>query len=272
MPLQYRGRASDSAVTLVAKSAADAAAQADVVSANWLATQIGSAQATLVSATPSPNYVDTLNAGLAQKTYVDAQDQLYLPVGALGQPSSATVTGVAGLDSGGNLVNTQIPAGLRTNRIATAVTGTATITSPQTVLASQTSSSNVNVRGVKLGTATVLDPGYPWLPLVFAQVAGNSAAVGSPASRQVGNGSYGLLAVCPPAGVSDQLYGLGTATASVATDVYSVLPFATLNQNPAIISPGQNVELDLWGSCWPGGVSYTFFPPTSYFVLVLPAL
>lgn len=258
--LSYVGRTPDSDATLVPKSYVDAQTAAQAVTTGWVTDTTTTAIAQSGLATPAyvTNVLGT-GSGLAQKTYTDAQDRLYAPVGSLGQPS-----GVASLDSGGNLTAAQIPSGTRTDRVARCVTGTILTSTYQTV-------TSTTLRSLKLATVQIPSPGYSWVPLIFAWVPGNSGGAGTPGSRQAGNGNFGLLTVMPPA-PSTQIYAMGAATASIATDYYPVLPYATQNQTPTTVGPISGaLQLDLWGCCWSGGLSYTFGPPLSFFVMVYPA-
>lgn len=258
--LQYVGRNPDSDSIISPKSYADSANTAVAVTTTVVNTKIASAAATLTS----QSYVDTEDAMLAQKTVVIAADTAYIAATQLGVAS-----GVASLDSSGNLTSAQVPSGVVTERGSSSIVGTVigTFTTPQTVTTN-------GVREFKLATASISDPGFPWYPLPFAWVSGNSAAGPAAASRQVGNANYGQLTVMPPIGAGNTIYGLGICTASPYYDFYSVIPYggagATPTTNPAITGP---LTLDLYGCCYGSGGHYTFSPTNlTYFVLCVPAL
>lgn len=130
-----------------------------------------------------------------------------------------------------------------------------------------------NAASQKLAAIYVPDPGYPWRPIPFAWVRGDSSGATKPANRQIGTGSYGLLTVSPPSTVSSQVYGAGICTGSYFTDIYPVFPFAAPGQTPASVPPITGaMELDLYGSCW-SGASYTYYSGNLvYFVLLAPAV
>lgn len=124
----------------------------------------------------------------------------------------------------------------------------------------------------KLAHIVVPDPGYPWRPLPFALVLGDSSGSTHPVTRPVGTGSYGLLTVQPP-GSSPQVYGLGICTGSFYPNFYPVLPHGAAGQTPTSVPPiVGGLELDLCGSLW-SGTSYTFYPSDMQFsLLVAPAV
>lgn len=130
-----------------------------------------------------------------------------------------------------------------------------------------------NVREFQLASLVIPDPGYPWRPLAFAWVQGNSSAGTDPGNRQVGNGNYGLLSIMPPAGISNVIYSLGVCTGSRATDTYVVMPSATTNTTP-LTQPAitGGLELDLFG-CLFSGSTYTYLGANlTMFVMVVPSL
>lgn len=107
--LTYVGRNPDSDAVVVPKSAADAAQAAAAVTTDSVATQIAGVAATLTTR----SYVDAQDVGRAHITDVDAADALYVPASYLN-----AANGVAGLDSSGNLLSAQLPAGVKTDRVA----------------------------------------------------------------------------------------------------------------------------------------------------------
>ena len=278
--LPYVGRAPDSDATIVPKSYADATNTSLAVNSSYVNAQIASVVSTLTN----QSYVDSEDALRAHKSAVTTADNSYVAATALN-----AANGVAGLDVNGNLISSQFPtSGVVTDRVTqcysvaspsggqglfggvlssvTGAVGTILLSGSHTVGTS-------SIREYKLASIPIPDPGFPWRPLPFAWVQGSSASGGVPASRQVGNGNYGLLAVMPPAGVSDQVYGAGICTGSSVTDTYPVLPYAAANQSPTTVPAiSGSLELDLFGSCW-SGTSYTFYAANLvYLVMVVPAL
>lgn len=270
--------ASDSTVT--SKTYVDATNTAVAVTTAIVNTKIATAAATLTIA----SYVDTADAALAQKSAVTAADAAYVAATLAG-----AANGVATLDGSGNLAAAQVPAGVKTDRVmdcysvgttapnqgvlggvintnAKAI-GSVLITASHTV-------TSVTLREFKLASIVIPDPGYPWRPLPFAWVAGNSLGGTTPADRQHGNSSFGLLSVMPPSGVSDTVYGVGLCTASIRTDYYPVLPYAAAGSTPTSVPAiTGSLELDLYGCCNSTSSTYTFLPDNlTFFVFVAPGL
>lgn len=281
--LQYVGRAPDSDATITPKSYADAAAAAVVVTSGYVSSVIANDTAPL----SMQSYVDAQNALLAQQSAVTTADGAFVPTTKL-----SVANGVAGLDSGANLIGTQVPSGVLTDRVfkcystafpsasvgilggttssTTGAIGTAFLTAATTV-------STTVARELKLASIAIPDPGYPWRPWPFGWVMGNSAGGGAAPGRGLGNGNYGLLTVMPPVTVSNQIYGIGICTGSPFSDHYPIVPYAAAGQStiqtplnvPPIVG---GLELDLYGCCW-SGTSYTYLPTNlTFWVLVLPAL
>lgn len=258
--LQYVGRNPDSDSIISPKSYTDAANTASAVTTAIVNTKIAAAAATLTSAF----YVDTQDAALAHQADVTSADTAFIATTQLGVAS-----GIASLDSSGNLTTAQVPGGVVTDRVALSYAGAVigTFTADHTV-------TTIGTREFKLATVSIPDPGFPWYPLPFAWVAGDASAGSPPASRQVGNGNYGLLTVQPPVGSGNTIYGVGICTASFYTDFYSVIPYApagtTPSGQPAIAGA---LTLDLYGCCYSTAGHYTFKPTNlTYFVLCVPAL
>lgn len=256
--LSYRGRNPDSDGTIVPKSYADSSQAVLAVTTTVVNNLINTTAANLVL----PSYVDQQDALYAKKTAVTTADANYLPTTALGAAS-----GVGQLDSGGNVPVGQLPAGLLTDRVFKCYPG-------QLLLSSgvQHQVTTTGLREFQLGACVIPDPGYPWRPWPFAWVQGNAGGT-SPGTRQQGNGNYGLLTVMPPSGVSDQVYGVGICTASLAPDLYALTPHAGLNQThvsvPAVTG---GLELDLFGCCFSGNNFVFGGTNLSFFVLVIPSL
>lgn len=280
--LTYVGRAPDTDSTLVPKSYADAQ-QASLAVTTTVVNQL---IATAAQNLTTKSYADAEDALLAHKTDVTAADNSYLAATALGVAS-----GVASLDSSGNLTAAQLPAsGLFTDRVATAYsvaqpstglpvlggtlsTVTGAVGSVLLGVGASHTVTTTTVREFQMASLVIPDPGYPWRPLPFAWVQGNSSGGTNPGTRLSGNGDYGLITCCPPSGVSNTVYGVGVCTASFVTDTYLLTPYAGANQTPLSAPPiTGGLELDLFGSCW-SGTSYTFYGTNLvYFCLVVPSL
>lgn len=278
--LKYVGRNPDSDSTVVPKSYADSQNANLSVTTTIVNNIIASAAVNLTD----QNYVDAQDSLRAHKTDVTAADANYVALSQLG-----VAGGVASLDSSGNLLSGQVPSGIRTDRVATCYSVTHSGTLPLlggtpsgttgavgTIMLAPGATHTVattSVREYQLASLVIPDPGYPWRPLPFAWVQGNSGQAANPGTRQIGTGNYGLLTCCPPSGVSDTVYGLGLCTASFVTDTYALGPYALANQTHASV-PAINggLELDLYGCLW-SGTTYTFVGTNlNFFVIVVPSL
>ena len=260
--LQYVGQYPVSSATVVPKTYADARNATEMVTPSFVASAVSTVAATLTTKA----YVDAQHALRATQSSVTTANTNYVPLTHLGAAS-----GVATLDSNGDLVSTQVPLSLLTDRTVQcyAASGAGLILSSgawHTV-------TTTTVREYTLATIAIPDPGFPWRPFPFAWVQGNGSGGGTPTSRQSGTGSYGLLTVMPPEGVSDTIYGMGICTGSFYTDTYLVTPSAIQGQVPTdapAITGG--LTLNLSGCCFSGS-SYTYFGQNlTYFCLVVPSL
>jgi hypothetical protein len=248
---------------MVPKSFADSSIAAQEPTTAYVSSLINAAIA--ANSLQSQAYVNNSNAQLAQKTTVDTADTAYVPVAKLN-----AANGVAGLDSSGNLLSAQIPSGIQTDNVMRTYdvygpAGTLTLSGSQTVTTS-------NVREYQIGSIVVPDPGYPWLPIPFAMVQGGAITLSAPSNRYSGTGTYGLLSVLPPVGVSNQVYGVGLCTDSYYLNFYPVFGYGATNQTPTTVPPVTGgLELDLCACCWTGS-GYTFTSTAlQYWILVVPA-
>lgn len=259
MALRYVGKSPTSDAIIVPKGFADTTSTTLRVDENFVNAEI--ADQILVNDLRAPSYVTTQDNLRAHLSAVSAADANYLATTTLN-----AVNGVAGLDSSGNLFSAQVPSGVVTDRVFTTVTGTNILGSG----AVQTVSTD-NYRETAIATATVTDPGYPWYPLPFALVQGGSITGSTPASRTLGNGNYGLLAVVPPAGVSDTVYGAVVCNPIPHYNFYFLLPYAGSGRNPTALTG--SLQLDLYASCYNGTGGYSFKGENmAYWVLVVPAI
>lgn len=293
--LTYVGRTPDSDGIIVPKSYADTQNAALAVTTAYVNAQIASAVAGTNPAGGMPtsalvlqNYVDASFATVAKIAAYQAADATYIAASQLGAAS-----GVASLNSSGNLTATQVPSsGLVTDRItqcysvanpgtltnilggtASSVTGaigTMLFTSPVTVTGTTVGGSGTT----KLASIVIPDPGWPWRPMPYAWVQGSSSnGTNDPGLRMQGTGNYGMLTVIPLSSVSTTTYGRGVCSGSYYTNTHRLLPYAGANQTPSSV-PAINggLELDLWGSCW-SGTTFTFQPTNFvFFILVVPAI
>lgn len=107
--IPYVGRTPDSDGVVVPKTFADTTQAAAAVTTGAVSTLITSTQALLTTRT----YADAQDLLVAHKTDVTTADLAYLDATRLNAAS-----GIAGLDSSGNLLSAQVPSGVLTDRVA----------------------------------------------------------------------------------------------------------------------------------------------------------
>lgn len=125
----------------------------------------------------------------------------------------------------------------------------------------------------QMAEITIPDPGYPWRPIPYGLVSGDSSGTTKPSLRTTGTSCYGLVTVAPDPAISTQVYGIGICTGSWFTDSYPITPYAAAGQTPTSVPPiNGGMQLYLYGSVW-SGTTYTFYANSlSYGILVVPAL
>lgn len=248
--LQYKGRYPDSDSSLVHKTYADAANQSLIVDANWVNVTVATAVTT--NSLQTPTYVNNQDALRAHKSVVDAADNNYLPLAALGMSG-----GIATMD-GLHLNASQVPDGVMVNRVAKIYDldnyGVAYLTPGTTHTVTTTTT-----REYKIASITVPDPGYPWIPLAFGMIGGwyNSTP---DADRTIGTDNMAQVAVMPPSGVSDTIYAAGALNAvPQRLNWYPILPHGGLNWTPTSVGHIDGpLTLDLYGCCYGvGGFVFT---------------
>ncbi len=213
-------------------------------------------------------YVDAQDALRAQKTDVDAADLNYFATTTLNAAS-----GVAGLDSEGNVISGQIPAGLVTDRVAKAYSATAPDTEVFLTTGETQQVNNSSIRNFKIASLVIPDPGYPWVPLPFAMVMGKTVGT-SPGDRWTEGDASGKLLVMQPEGDGDAIYGYGLCTGVYNQNrMYAVVPYAAQDFDAGAEDPLEGgITLDLYGSCYEGS-GYVFTGTGLFYqVLVLPAI
>lgn len=276
--LQYVGRAPDTDSSLVPKSYADTLNSSIQVTTGFTSTQISSAAANLTTQT----YVDSQNALWAKQAAVTTADNTFLPATSLN-----AALGAAGLTSAGNIITAQLPSsGIITDRVTqcysigalsgqagllggtlgtvTHATGTILINGSHTV-------TTPTAREFQMCSLSLPDPGFPWVPMCYGLVQGDSSGGSTPTYRSQGNSNYGVLYVLPPG--SNQPYGIAVCTSSIKTNTYPILSYAAANQTPSTVTPITGpLELDVWASCLSGN-SYTFYQANfTFFVMQMASM
>lgn len=198
-------------------------------------------------------YVDQQDGFLAQKTTADVADTNYLSVSELGQPN-----GLARLGLDTYVPTAQLPA-LQTERRVTFKNADSLF------LTSTRELSVVNPRDYEVGRLTIADPGYPYVPLLFAMVTGGSVN-GTAATGALGTGNFAQLSV-----MRDTIRYSYLLTSSQKTyETFTVLPTA----DPA--NSGAPLSGDNTFSLWAGldrGTTYTLNAVgLAFFAMVFPGL
>lgn len=256
MPIRYEGRYPDGDNSLATKKWTDDTNVSLAVTTSFINSEI----ARVISANnlQTTTYVDNQDALVAKLSAVTAADTLYVD-------STARNTTVAGLDSSGMLISTQLPNTIVTDRVARSHVGSASFSGTYTC-------NTTTVREKKLATVSIPDPGFAYIPLPFGFVTGYAG--GTPGLYPwSGNGTCGQLVVCPPQGSGDTIYGFGSGTDSPTAGLCPVLPYGASNATPGN-RPAVNgaLTLDLYGSCFQGS-GYTYSSTgLSFFVIVVPAM
>ena len=260
--LSYRGRAPDSDSALVTKKWSDDTNATKIVDTAFINAEI--AQEIIDQVLQTTSYVDTQDALRAKKTAVDAADANYVLDTALN-----AANGVAGLDSSGNLISSQVPTGIVTDFVVQSFKATGA----GLILSGEQQVTTTAVRAFKIATLAVTDPGYPWIPIPFGGVMGWSGGT-PPGSRLIGTGTTGKLVVCPPSGQGDDIYGIGICTGAFDKPTpYMVVPYGSSSLTPSTRPPLTGGKtLDLYGSCFAGS-GYVFSSAVLFFhVMAFPAV
>lgn len=250
--MKYVGRPPDSDYSIVHKKYADERYAAIDVDQAFITDEIAGQAVPLVT----PSYVDTQDALRARKTNVDAADANYLSTSVVGAAS-----GVAPLDTSTFVPAANLPT-LVTNRLPTFVPATAISISGDRVV------TTTNAKEYQAATLTINDPGYPYVPLIFAQIQGGSTQ-GTAANRLMGTGAFGQASVLKSD--DDAKYSWCLCTASKTRDYHTAIPFADSTINPTTRPPIEGAAtFGLWIGCF-SGATYTFNSTgLNFYALVFP--
>jgi hypothetical protein len=254
-PIRYVGRTPDSDTSVVPRSYVNTRYDTIRVDDDYINSEVA-AQASAAGLV-NPAYVDQQDNLRALKTAVDAADQNYVPTTQVGQAN-----GVVPLDNNSYVTSPYLPT-VQTNRKPLFVPATSIIISGQYQATSN------NPKEYQAASLTIPDPGYPYVPLIFAQVLGGST-LGASANRMMGTGSYGQISVLRN---DDTKYSWCLTTAHRHMAMHTALPFADNSVNPGNRLPIEGaVDFSLWLSLWSGS-TYTFASAgLTFFALVYPGL
>jgi len=231
MSLKYVGRPPDSDFAVVTKKYVDDRYVVIKVDNAYVDGVVATKGATLVT----PGYVNAADASLAKKTAVDAADALYVP------------NGVSSLDGSAYIPSGQLGT-VQTNRKPT-VSGTATmfLTGTRELLV-------ISAKEYRVATITIADPGFPYIPLVFATIRGGSVN-GTQLGHDKGTSNYAQFSVLRS--TDDKKYGWAVTTGQKKQVFHQVIPFGAASTTPITYPPLTGaVTLDLWAGLY-GGSTYT---------------
>lgn len=222
-------------------------------------TYIDTQQAAVLSTLTTQSYVDTRDATKAKKTYVNTRDALYVPSTARG-----AANGVAPLNASTQVPAANVPAGIQTDRVPVAVFNPTVLLTTHTVL------DPANTQEYLAATLSVVDPGWPYTPLVFGQVMGNGSTTTAPPDG-TGTGTYGQAIVFDSA---NNVWARAATTGNFRLAEFPLVPWAVASQVPMTLSgpttlslymsvfskpPGSsdgytftNTGLQFWALLWPG--------------------
>lgn len=248
---KYAGRAPDSDSSVITKGYTDTRYSTIKVDNAYISTSVAN------QAVPLTNqaYVDTQDNLRAKKAAVDTADGNYL---AKTQIDAAN--GLVPLD-----VDAYIPAAnlgtVATERKPVYIPGTITLSGDRNV-------STTTAKEYQAGSLTIADPGYPYIPLFFAQVLGGSV-LGTAASRASGTGSFGQISVLRTD--DDAKYAWTLCTAHKGLAYHTAFPYADNLINPGTRPPlTGTTNWALWLGLW-NGTTYTFNSTGMvFYVLVIP--
>lgn len=251
MTLKYVGRAPDSDNSVLDTKYVKDRYNTIKVDPAYIGEQVASQSTALVNQA----YVDQQDALRARKTDVDAADALYVPTSNVG------VNGGLVPLNGSALIDPSRLGTVQTDRKAFYVPGTQIISVDRNV-------QTVSIKDFRAGTLTVADPGFPYYPLIIAQMRGGSA-FGTATNRGMGTGSFGQLSVLRAS--DDVKFSWCLTTAHKTIGPHTAIPFGDNNTTPASrICTGANT-FDLWLGLFSGS-TYSFSPSGfNYYAMVFPA-
>lgn len=260
--MRYVGRPADAGAGIVSKRWAEEAHAARMSDADFVVDTVS--QAALDAVLQPLTYASARDLLRATTAAVEAADTLYADVALRNHPTS----GVAGLDSSGYLAASQIPDDVTTDRVVQSYT----VTSEDTYLTDMVVSTSTSFRDKRLASITVPDPGYPWIPMPYAAVTGQSSDAQPPEGYWGGNGVCGLLSVAPDTG--ETVYGRGVCTDSLAAATRYLIPSADAGATPLTTPPVEGeLTLNLYGSCFQGsGYIFSASSEFSYVIYAFPAV
>lgn len=247
--LPYQGRAPDSDFTVVNKGYVDtryAAVKVDNAYVNGAV----AAEATNLA---TPSYADAGDATRAHKAAVDAADANYVLVSDKG-------TSVASTDGSNFIPSGQLGTVTTSRKPVFKAVDTTFLTGVQEVTV-------VTLKGFKVATMTIADPGYPYAVLPFAMIQGGSVN-GTQSANGLGTGNYAQVSILRSS--DDAKFGWSVTTGQKQLDFHLITPYATTGSAQQALTG--SLQLDMWVGLY-GGTTYTFNPTgLQFWALVYPAV
>ncbi|ASZ74788.1 minor tail protein [Mycobacterium phage Phabba] len=201
------------------------------------------------------SYVDQQDALRAKKANVDTADANYIPVSQVG-----ATNGIVPLDTNSYIPSQYLPT-IQTERKM------GYVAAQNIILSGERLCTAINPKEYLAATLTIPDPGFPYIPLIFAHILGGSIN-GNAANRGMGTGSYGQISVLKS---DDTKHSWCLATSHKTLAYHTCVPFAdnTVNPNTRPLLEGQSV-FNLFLGLWSGN-TYTFNSAgLQFYALVFP--
>lgn len=260
--MRYVGRSADADAGIVTKKWAEDAHAARMSDAEYVVDTLD--QAILDASLQPLSYAASQDLRRATTAAVTAADALRADASLRNHPTS----GVAGLNASGYLDPAHVPAGVITDRVVLSHA----VTPANTFLTGEVVSSSTAFRDKRLATINVPDPGYPWIPMPFATVTGQSGSSLPTEGYWEGNGVCGLLTVAP--GTGDIIYGRGVCTDSLTPAPRYLIPATDAGSTPLSVPAVEGgLTLNLYGACFQGtGYIFSSSSEFQFLVYVFPAM
>ncbi|ACH62208.1 hypothetical protein MYRNA_241 [Mycobacterium phage Myrna] len=253
MGLDYVGRAPDSDYSVLPRRYVTERYDTIRVDQDFITADLANQAA--ATGLVAPSYVDQQDALRAKKANVDAADANYIPVSQVGAPN-----GVVPLDNNSYIASQYLPT-IQTERKMGFVAAQTVILSGDRVCTA------INPKEYLAATLTIPDPGFPYVPLLFAHILGGSVN-GNAANRGMGTGSYGQISILR---ADDTKYSWSLTTSHKPLAYHTCVPFADNTVNPTTrpLLEGQHV-FNLFLGLWSGN-TYTFNSTAlQFYALVFP--
>jgi hypothetical protein len=216
--------------------------------------------------------VDAGDATRAKKSAVDLADANYLPLSQRG-----VVNGIASVGADGYVPAAQLPTLItdRSHRLvdASTVNLTGTVSTFTAGIVNE-NGSITNGKEYQAASLVITDPGFPYLLLPFATVAGRSPNIVSGSYRRGGD-TFGKMVILTQ---NDICWGFGAAGNNTNWAIQQAVPFAGqagVPSNSTAINGTTTLSLWLsnWGSVSQGNPAYQWTTTGfSFYTWVVPAV